>query len=80
MFRMSGFRCIRPFGLRGIRPSIHPPVSPAPSKIPYGGFSPVRLQMSLTDQPSLPYRRATYMALTSTASSLTLLGPGSPER
>src|SRR5262249_16308077 len=28
-----------------------PPVSSAPSKIPYGGFSPVRLQTHLTPRP-----------------------------
>jgi hypothetical protein len=33
-------------------------VSPAPSKIPYGGFSPVRLQTHLTPRPPSPaYRR-----------------------
>jgi len=57
MFRMSSFRCIQPFGFRGKKPSVHAPVSPAPSKIPYGGFSPVRLQTSLGGQPS-PSARA----------------------
>jgi hypothetical protein len=44
MFRMNGFQCFRPFGQRGKWPPIPAPVSAAPSKIPYGGFSPVRLQ------------------------------------
>ena len=42
--RPIGFRCIRPFGLRGKEPPGHADVSFSPSKIPYGGFSPVRLQ------------------------------------
>ena len=52
MFRIAGFRCIRPFGLRGKERPIHAPVSPAPSKIPYGGFSPVRHQTSIRVPPS----------------------------
>ena len=57
MFRIAGFRCIRPFGLRGKERPIHAPVSPAPSKIPYGGFSPVRLQTSIRVPPSSAQRR-----------------------
>jgi hypothetical protein len=52
MFRMNSFQCFRPFGLRGKWPPIPAPVSPAPSKIPYGGFSPVRLQTSIRWPPS----------------------------
>jgi hypothetical protein len=44
MFRLIGFRCIRPFELRGKEPPNPAHVSSSPSKIPYGGFSPVRLQ------------------------------------
>ena len=43
-FRLIGFRCIGPFGLRGKEPPNRADVSFSPSKIPYGGFSPVRLQ------------------------------------
>ena len=42
--RSIGFRCIRPFELCGKEPSDRAYVSSSPSKIPYGGFSPVRLQ------------------------------------
>jgi hypothetical protein len=42
--RSIGFRCIRPFELRGKEPPDPAYVSSSPSKIPDGGFSPVRLQ------------------------------------
>jgi hypothetical protein len=57
MFRITSFRCIRPFGLRGKEQPIHAPVSPAPSKIPYGEFSPVRLQTSIRVPPSSAFHR-----------------------
>ena len=44
MCRSIGFQCIRPFELCGREPPDHAYVSSSPSKIPYGGFSPVRLQ------------------------------------
>jgi len=53
MFRITSFQRVRPFGLRGKKRPIPAPVSPAPSKIPYGGFSPVRLQASCQRRPSL---------------------------
>ena len=46
-FRSIGFRCISPFGRRGKEPPDPAYVSFSPSKIPYGGFSPVRLQTGL---------------------------------
>lgn len=52
MFRIASFQCVRPFGLRGKKRPIPAPVSPAPSKIPYGEFSPVRLQASCQRRPS----------------------------
>ena len=51
-FRSIGFRCIGPCGLRGKEPPDRADVSSSPSKIPYGGFSPVRLQTGL--QPLRP--------------------------
>ena len=53
MFRITSFRCVGPFSLRGKKRPIHAPVAPAPSKIPYGGFSPVRLQAGSQRRPSL---------------------------
>ena len=50
--QVSDFQCIRPFGLRGKWPPDHQPVSCAPSKIPYSGFSPVRLQTGFQPRPS----------------------------
>jgi len=44
MCRSIGFQCIRPFELCGKEPPDLAYVSSSPSKIPYGGFSPVRLQ------------------------------------
>src|ERR1700693_5370919 len=46
-FRSIGFQCVSPFGLRGKEPPDHADVSLSPSKIPYDGFSPVRLQTGL---------------------------------
>ncbi len=44
MGRSIDFRGIHPFELRGKEPPDRAYVSSSPSKIPYGGFSPVRLQ------------------------------------
>ena len=52
MFRIASFQRIRPFGLRGKERPIPASVSPTPSKIPYGGFSPVGLQTSIRVPPS----------------------------
>src|SRR5215472_186131 len=50
--QVNDFQCIRPFGLRGKWPPDHQHVSSAPSKIPYSGFSPVRLQTEFQPRPS----------------------------
>ena len=50
--QVSDFQCIRPFGLRGKWPPDHQHVSSSPSKIPYSGFSPVRLQTGFQPRPS----------------------------
>jgi hypothetical protein len=50
--QISDFQCIRPFGLRGKWPPDHQHVSSSLSKIPYGGFSPVRLQTGIQPRPS----------------------------
>jgi len=50
--KVSDFRCIRPFGLRGKWSPDHQHVSSSLSKIPYGGFSPVRLQTGIQPRPS----------------------------
>ena len=50
--QVSDFRCIRPFELRGKWPPDHQHVSSPLSKIPYGGFSPVRLQTGIQPRPS----------------------------
>ena len=50
--QVSDFQRIGPFGRRGKRPPDHQHVSSSPSKIPYGGFSPVRLQTGRPRQPS----------------------------
>jgi hypothetical protein len=52
MIRTMASDVDRPFGLRGKWPSVHSGVSSAPSKIPYGGFSPVRLQAGCQMRPS----------------------------
>ena len=56
MGRSIGFRCIRPFEPRGKEPPDPAYVSSSPSKIPYGGFSPVRLQTGFLrhDRRQLP--------------------------
>ena len=50
--QVSDFRGVRPFGLRGKWPSDHQHVSSSLSKIPYSGFSPVRLQTGIQPRPS----------------------------
>jgi hypothetical protein len=50
--QVSNFRCIRPFALRGKRSPDHQHDSSSLSKIPYGGFSPVRLQTGFQPRPS----------------------------
>jgi hypothetical protein len=50
--QVSDFQCIRPFGLRGKWPPDHQHVSSSLSKIPYSGFSPVRLQTGIQPRPS----------------------------
>ena len=50
--QVSDFRCVRPFGLRGKWPPDHQHVSSSLSKIPYSGFSPVRLQTGIQPRPS----------------------------
>ena len=50
--QISDFQCIRPFRLRGKWPPDHQHVSSSPSKIPYSGFSPVRLQTGFQPRPS----------------------------
>src|SRR3989304_3205886 len=50
--QISDFQCIRPFGLRGKWPPDHQHVSSSLSKIPYSGFSPVRLQTGIQRRPS----------------------------
>ena len=53
------------------RQAVHHVSSP-PSKIPYGGFSPVRLQTELRSQPSLPAHTGGLCA------ALHRVGPGTP--
>ena len=50
--QVSDFRCIRPFELRGKWSPDHQHVSSSLSKIPYSGFSPVRLQTGIQPRPS----------------------------
>ena len=50
--QVSDFHCIRPFELRGKWPPDHQHVSSPLSKIPYSGFSPVRLQTGFLPRPS----------------------------
>src|SRR5262249_18735422 len=50
--QVNDFQGIRPFGLRGKWSPDHQYVSSAPSKIPYSGFSPVRLQTEFQPRPS----------------------------
>ena len=76
MFRMNSFRCIRPFGLRGKKRPIPAPVSPAPSKIPYGEFSPVRLQTSCQRRPSLANQLTNLYVLTVAISGASVYSVG----
>ena len=50
--QINDFRGIHRFRFRGKWSSDHPHVSCSPSKIPYGGFSPVRLQTEIPPRPS----------------------------
>ena len=50
--QVSDFQCIRPFELRGKWSPDHQHVSSSLSKIPYSGFSPVRLQTGIEPRPS----------------------------
>jgi hypothetical protein len=50
--QINDFQSIHRFRFRGKWSSDHPCVSCSPSKIPYGGFSPVRLQTELPPRPS----------------------------
>jgi hypothetical protein len=50
--QVSDFRCICPFGRCGKWPPDHQHVSSSLSKIPYSGFSPVRLQTGFQPRPS----------------------------
>ena len=74
--QVSDFRYIHPFGLRGKWSPDHQHVSSSPSKIPYSGFSPVRLQtgfqprpssnmLSLSARPAFPSTRQIYTRLKS---------------
>ena len=76
MFRMTSFRCVRPFGLRGKKRPIPAPVSPAPSKIPYGEFSPVRLQTSCQRRPSLANQLTNLYVLTVAISGASVYSVG----
>lgn len=51
------------------------PVSASPSKIPYGGFSPVRLQTGLGPSPSLPGTRPTTYRRPESRSPASTLAP-----
>jgi hypothetical protein len=79
--QVSDFRCVRPFGLRGKWPPDHQHVSSSLSKIPYGGFSPVRLQTGFQPRPSsnMPSLSAR-PAFTQTSRIYTRLKPLSPKR
>ena len=60
----SGVSVLSDFVANG-RQTVHP-VSSSPSKIPYGGFSPVRLQTGSRSQPSprirVPYMRSAVLS------------------
>ena len=75
MGRSIGFRSIRPFELRGKEPPDPAYVSSSPSKIPYGGFSPVRLQTGLQPLRPSPTRIGLSDRPTSTRSSLAYTQP-----
>jgi len=77
----SDFRCIHPFGLRGKWPPDHQHVSSSLSKIPYGGFSPVRLQTGFQPRPSLNMLSLSARpAFTLTRPTYTRLESPSPKR
>jgi hypothetical protein len=72
--QVNDFQCIRPFGLRGKWSSDHQYVSSSPSKIPYSGFSPVRLQTGFQPRPSFNMRSLSARpAFTSTSWTYTRL-------
>ena len=79
--QVSDFRCIRPFGLGGKRSPDHQHVSSSLSKIPYGGFSPVRLQTGFQPRPSLNMLSLSARpAFTLTRPTYTRLKSPSPKR
>ena len=79
--QVSDFRCIRPFRLRGKWPPDHQLVSSSPSKIPYVGFSPVRLQTGFQPRPSSTLSSLSARpAFTPTCQTYTRLKSPSPER
>ena len=79
--QVSDFQCIRPFGLWGKWPPDHQHVSSSLSKIPYGGFSPVRLQTGIQPRPSSKMSRLSARpAFTQTPWTYTRLQSLSPKR
>lgn len=79
--QVSDFRCVRPFGLRGKWPPDHQHVSSSLSKIPYSGFSPVRLQTGIQPGPSSTMLRLSVRpAYTQTSWIYTRLKSLSPKR
>ena len=79
--QVSDFQCIRPFGLWGKWPPDHQHVSSSLSKIPYGGFSPVRLQTGIQPRPSSKMSRLSARpAFTQTPWIYTRLQSLSPKR
>jgi hypothetical protein len=79
--QISDFQCIRPFGLRGKWPPDHQHVSSSLSKIPYSGFSPVRLQTGIQPRPSSTMASLSVKpAFTQTPWTYTRLKPLSPKR
>ena len=79
--QVSDFRCIRPFGRCGKWPPDHQHVSSSLSKIPYSGFSPVRLQTGFQPRPSsnMPSLSAR-PAFTQSSQTYTRLKSLSPKR
>src|ERR687891_1390864 len=72
--QVNDFQCIRPFELRGKWSPDHQYVSSSPSKIPYSGFSPVRLQTGFQPRPSFNMRSLSARpAFTSTSWTYTRL-------
>jgi hypothetical protein len=79
--QVSDFHCIRPFELRGKWSPDHQYVSSSPSKIPYSGFSPVRLQTGFQPRPSSNLLSLSARpAFTTTSRIYTRLKSLSPER